>query len=39
LAVAGTIVPIAYLAWSLWLIGLGVGLLLSGYGPIDERAS
>ncbi len=26
---AGTIVPIAYIAWSLWLIGLGVGLLLS----------
>jgi hypothetical protein len=27
---AGTIVPIAYLAWSLWLIALGVGLLVSG---------
>jgi len=26
--VAGTIVPIAYIAWSLWLIALGVGLLL-----------
>jgi hypothetical protein len=26
---AGTIVPIAYIAWSLWLIALGVGLLLS----------
>ncbi len=27
-AVAGTIVPIAYVAWSLWLIALGVGLIL-----------
>lgn len=26
---AGTIVPIGYIAWSLWLIALGVGLLLS----------
>ena len=25
---AGTIVPIAYIAWSLWLIALGVWLLL-----------
>jgi hypothetical protein len=25
---AGTIVPIAYIAWSLWLIALGIGLLL-----------
>jgi hypothetical protein len=25
---AGTIVPIAYIAWSLWLIALGVGLLI-----------
>jgi hypothetical protein len=25
---AGTIVPIAYIAWSLWLIALGVLLLL-----------
>jgi hypothetical protein len=25
---AGTIVPIAYIAWSLWLIGLGVFLLV-----------
>jgi hypothetical protein len=25
---AGTVVPIAYIAWSLWLIGLGVFLLL-----------
>jgi Domain of unknown function (DUF4386) len=25
---AGTIVPVAYIAWSLWLIALGVGLLL-----------
>ena len=27
-ALAGTIVPIAYIAWSLWLIALGVGLVL-----------
>jgi hypothetical protein len=27
-ALAGTIVPIAYIAWSLWLIALGVFLLL-----------
>jgi Domain of unknown function (DUF4386) len=26
---AGTIVPIAYIAWSLWLIALGVGLLFT----------
>lgn len=25
---AGVIVPIAYVAWSLWLIGLGIGLIL-----------
>jgi hypothetical protein len=25
---AGTIVPIAYIAWSLWLIALGIGLLI-----------
>jgi hypothetical protein len=25
---AGTIVPIAYIAWSVWLLALGVGLLL-----------
>jgi len=25
---AGTIVPIAYIAWSLWLVALGIGLLL-----------
>ena len=25
---AGTIVPIAYVAWSIWLIALGVGLIL-----------
>ena len=25
---AGTIVPIAYIAWSVWLIALGIGLLL-----------
>ena len=27
-ALAGTIVPIAYIAWSLWLIALGVGFVL-----------
>jgi hypothetical protein len=27
-SVAGTIVPIAYVAWSLWLIGLGISLVL-----------
>jgi len=27
-ALAGTIVPIAYIAWSIWLITLGVGLIL-----------
>jgi hypothetical protein len=27
-SIAGTIVPIAYVAWSLWLIGLGVGLIV-----------
>ena len=27
---AGTIVPIAYIAWSLWLIALGAALLVSG---------
>ena len=27
-AVAGTIVPIAYIAWSLWLIALGIGLIV-----------
>jgi hypothetical protein len=26
---AGTIVPIAYIAWSVWLIALGVGLVLA----------
>ena len=25
---AGTIVPIAYVAWSLWLIGIGIGLIV-----------
>jgi hypothetical protein len=25
---AGTIVPIAYIAWSVWLVALGIGLLL-----------
>ena len=28
-ALAGTIVPIAYIAWSLWLIALGVALLVA----------
>jgi len=27
-ALAGTVVPIAYIAWSIWLIALGLGLLL-----------
>ena len=27
-SVAGTIVPIAYMAWSLWLIALGIGVIL-----------
>lgn len=27
-SLAGTIVPIAYIAWSLWLIALGIGLLV-----------
>jgi len=27
-APAGTIVPIAYVAWSLWLVALGIGLIL-----------
>jgi hypothetical protein len=27
---AGTIVPLAYIAWSLWLIALGIGLLVGG---------
>jgi hypothetical protein len=26
---AGTIVPIAYIAWSLWLVALGVALLVT----------
>ena len=26
--IAGTIVPIAYIAWSIWLISLGVALLI-----------
>lgn len=25
----GTIVPLTYLGWSLWLLGLGVGLLVT----------
>ena len=27
-AVSGTIVPIAYIAWSIWLIALGIGLVI-----------
>jgi hypothetical protein len=27
-SLAGIIVPIAYIAWSLWLVGLGIGLIL-----------
>lgn len=27
---AGTIVPIAYIAWSLWLVALGIALLIRG---------
>jgi hypothetical protein len=27
-SLAGTIIPIAYIAWSLWLIALGIGLML-----------
>jgi hypothetical protein len=27
-SIAGAIVPVAYVAWSLWLIGLGIGLVL-----------
>jgi len=27
-ALAGTIIPIAYIAWSIWLIALGVGFIL-----------
>jgi hypothetical protein len=26
--VAGTLVPIAYVGWSLWLVALGIGLLI-----------
>jgi hypothetical protein len=29
---AGTIVPIAYIAWSVWLIALGIGLLIAPSG-------
>jgi hypothetical protein len=25
---AGTVVPMAYIAWSIWLIALGIGLIL-----------
>ena len=28
-ALAGTIVPIAYIAWSLWLVALGIALLIA----------
>jgi hypothetical protein len=28
LSLAGTIVPIAYIAWSLWLVVIGVVLLI-----------
>jgi hypothetical protein len=28
-ALAGTIASVGYLAWSIWLIGIGIGLLLS----------
>ena len=28
-SLSGTIVPIAYIAWSLWLIALGIGLLVA----------
>lgn len=27
-SIAGTIVPIAYVAWSAWLVAIGIGLLL-----------
>ena len=27
-SVIGSIVPVAYIAWSLWLVGLGIGILL-----------
>ena len=27
-SVAGTIVPIAYIAWSLWLVAIGIGVIL-----------
>jgi hypothetical protein len=27
---AGAIVPVAYVAWSLWLIALGIFLLIGG---------
>jgi hypothetical protein len=27
---AGTIVPIAYIAWSLWLVGIGISLIVGG---------
>jgi hypothetical protein len=27
-SVVGSIVPVAYIAWSLWLVGLGIGILL-----------
>jgi hypothetical protein len=29
LKVAGALVPIAYIGWSLWLLAVGVGLLIA----------
>jgi hypothetical protein len=29
LKLAGTLVPLAYIGWSVWLLALGVGLLLT----------
>ena len=26
---AGTLVPLAYIGWSVWLLALGIGLLLA----------
>ena len=26
---AGTLVPLAYIGWSLWLLALGIGLLVT----------
>ena len=30
---AGTLVPLAYIGWSLWLLALGIGLLVTPPGP------